>query len=591
MSHLQNRVSIQPLLPIRLTTEATTETYHQYPYHSLVKGRIFNGYASLAKWMVGEKVVLIDGYVGVFWDEVKEQLEKEITRAGYAARFHLCSDYLKPAAEITEMVRPDLGEDGSVWGRHTALELKDFYRTDDFYQLNNCKKDADLIVVLGVGAGLLSLDAPLVYLDVPKNEIQYRMRAGAIHNLGMDANTTASAMYKQFYFVDWVVLNAHKKAILERISIIADVQWEKDINWMFFSNLVATANVLGKDVFRARPWFEKGVWGGQWMKEHLKGLNPAEVNYAWSFELITPENGLVFEHDGYLQEVAFDFLMLLQHRQILGIHAETFGTDFPIRFDFLDTFSGDDLSIQCHPSKEYINKEFGEQITQDETYYIMDCKPGAKVYLGFQENINRADFKIALEDSFEHGSEVNITHYVQELPATKHDFFLIPNQTIHSAGADNLVLEISATPYIFTFKMYDWVRLDLNNKPRPINIEHAFKNLDFERKGNKVQDELISKPRLIEKGPDWQVIHLPTHQVHFYDVERIEFQTKLALQKDNRCWILMLVEGEAIMAQTNDGKVHHFNYAETFVISASVQNLEFTNTGTSVAKLIKAYLK
>ncbi len=53
----------------------------------------------------------------------------------------------------------------------------------------------------------------------------------------------------------------------------------------------------------------------------------------------------------------------------------------------------------------------------------------------------------------------------------------------------------------------------------------------------------------------------------------------------------MLVEGEAIMAQTNDGKVHHFNYAETFVISASVQNLEFTNTGTSVAKLIKAYLK
>lgn len=587
MLHPQNRVSTQALLPIRLTTETKTSTYHQHPYHPLVKGRIFNGYASLAKWMVNQKVVCIDGYVGVFWEEVKEQLEKEITCVGYSVRFHLCSDYLKPAAEIAEMVRPDLGEDGSVWGRRTALELKDFYRTDDFYQLNSCKMDADVIVILGVGAGLLSLDAPLVYLDVPKNEIQYRMRAGAIHNLGMGV----SAQYKQFYFVDWVVLNAHKKAILERISVIADVQWEKDINWMFFSNLVATATALGKGVFRARPWFEKGVWGGQWMKEHLKGLNLAEVNYAWSFELITPENGLVFEHDGYLQEVAFDFLMLLQHRQILGVHAETFGTDFPIRFDFLDTFSGGDLSIQCHPSKEYINKEFGEQITQDETYYIMDCKPGAKVYLGFQEDINRADFKIALEDSFKHGSEVNITQYVQELPAAKHDFFLIPNQTIHSAGADNLVLEISATPYIFTFKMYDWVRLDLNNKPRPINIEHAFKNLDFERKGSKVQDELISKPRLIEKGPDWQVVHLPTHHVHFYDVERIEFQTTVTLQKDDRCWVMMLVEGEALTVQTNDGNTHHFNYAETFVISASVQSLELTNTGTSVAKLIKAYLK
>lgn len=583
------RASTQPLLPIRLTTE--TKTYHQYPYHPLEKGRIFNGYASLAKWAVDQKMVLIDGYVGVLWDEVKQQLEKEIAQAGYSVHFHSCSDYLKSAAEITEMVKPDLGTEGSVWGKRTELQLKDFYRTADFYQLNKCGMGADLIIVLGPGAGLLSLDVPLVYLDVPKNEIQYRMRAGAIHNLGMDTSATASAVYKQFYFVDWVVLNVHKKAILERISIIADVQWENDINWMFFSNLVATANVLGKGVFRTRPWFEKGVWGGQWMKEHLEGLNTAEINYAWSFELITPENGLVFEHNGYLQEVAFDFLMLLQYRQILGMHAETFGTYFPIRFDFLDTFSGGDLSIQCHPSKAYINKEFGEQITQDETYYIMDCKPGAKIYLGFQEDIDRTDFRMALEASFEHGNQVDITRYVQQLPAEKHDFFLIPNQTIHSAGADNLVLEISATPYIFTFKMYDWVRLDLNNKPRPINIEHAFKNLDFERKGNKVQDELIAKPRLIEKGSDWQVIHLPTHQVHFYDVERIEFQTKLTLRKDNRCWVMMLVEGESITVQTNDGKVHHFSYAETFVISASVRNLEFTNTGTSVAKLIKAYLK
>jgi len=221
----------------------------------------------------------------------------------------------------------------------------------------------------------------------------------------------------------------------------------------------------------------------------------------------------------------------------------------------------------------------------------LDCQPGAEVYLGFQEDIDPLTFKHVLEESQSQKKEVAIDQYVQVHQAEKHELFLIPNGTVHSAGAGSLVLEISATPYIFTFKMYDWLRLDLNGQPRPINIEHAFKNLNFERKGERVEEELIAKPQLVKAGQDWQIIHLPTHQQHFYDIERLEFETHIEIDTADTVHILMLVEGTSVDVQTADGTIAHFHYAETFVIPAAAQHYRLTNTCNGTAKVIKAFIK
>ena len=308
------------------------------------------------------------------------------------------------------------------------------------------------------------------------------------------------------------MLTADKSILSKNIEVMIDAQDQLEPSWTFMKDVRAALTKMSTSSFRVRPWFEPGAWGGEWIKEHIEGLNKQTVNYAWAFSLIVPENGLIFESDRLLLEISFDFLMHQEAENILGRHHKTFGSEFPIRFNFLDTYKGGNLSVQCHPSLNYIQEVFGETITQDECYYILDCDENASVYLGFQENINPEKFRSELVKSQEENLELTITDYVQQHPSKKHDLYLIPNGTVHSAGAGNMVLEISATPYIFTFKMYDWLRLDLDGKPRPINIDHAFNNLKFDLKGDIVKNELFSHTQELQKGDDFKIIHYPTHR-------------------------------------------------------------------------------
>lgn len=564
--------------------------YDMNPSFHLEDGKINEGINSLAAYILKQKTVTIDGYAGVFWKKLKSALQSALPE-NIKVNIQETSDWFLPEEKINELVKPYLGKEGAVWGTKCDKELTDLFDKEKIKQYKPDPK-ADINILLGTGAALSSYKAPVIYFDLPKNELQYRMRAGSSTNLGCSQPEEDVQMYKRFYFVDWVLLNRHKKNILENIDVIVDTRQPDTITWTYFKEVRKALQTMSENVFRARPWFEPGAWGGQWLKRNIAAIDKKKVNYAWSFELITPENGLLFESNGLLLEISFDFLMLFHNGNVLGEkNARRFGDEFPIRFDFLDTIEGGNLSIQCHPSLKYIREHFGEKITQDETYYILEAEEEAGVYLGFQEDIDPDGFRKELEQSNEKKQPVEITDYVQYHPAKKHDLFLIPNGTVHSAAAGNLVLEISATPYIFTFKMYDWLRLDLNGNPRPINIEHAFNNLNFERKGKKVCEELISKPYVLHTGENWKQIHLPTHPAHFYDVQRYEFFDQVEIETADSCNVLMLVEGSAVLVRTKNGVEQRFHYAETFVIPAAAESYTLINEGSGEAKVVKAFLK
>jgi mannose-6-phosphate isomerase class I len=598
------RKTSQTLLPARRVPPVNH--YDIYPAAELAPGALTLGFDALARRIAVHTHVVIDGFPGVMWESLRAGLNAALTALDVNAQWTRAEDALKSEAEIAALIAPALGGDDPLFGTRFQGALRDFFARTPAHApagMSGAPKslehraNAGVAILYGCGAALATcVQDPaclLIYLDVPKNEVQFRARAGTACHIGAARTSDPKTAYKRCYFVDWVAANRHRAAVLPRIDVLVDTQRPDEPVLISGDQFRIALNQLAHGVFRPRPWFEPGPWGGQWIKKHMPQLPQDAPNYAWSFELISPENGLLFASDTLQLEASFDWLMHAERDAVLGEFAHRFGDEFPIRFDFLDTVEGGNLSLQCHPRPDYIRRHFGERITQDETYYMLDVDTDAdaRVYLGFREGIDPAAFRAALEHSHTATQPLDVEAFVNALPARKHDLFLIPNGTVHCAGQGCLVLEISATPYIFTFKMYDWLRLDLDGRPRPLNIARAFDNLYFERAGERVTHELIAKQRVIAQGEGWTLTHCPTHAHHFYDVHRIELNGTIEIATQGSPHVLSLVEGANVRVTCANGADAIYRYAETFVIPAAACTYRLSSPDGAPIKVVKAFLK
>src|SRR5262249_39257106 len=142
--------------------------------------------------------------------------------------------------------------------------------------------------------------------------------------------------------------------------------------------------------------------------------------------------------------------------------------------------------------------------TQDESYYLLDAASNASVYLGLREGLESKALIQDLETAQSQATSFPTEKYINRWPAEKHDHFLIPAGTVHCSGANSLVLEISATPYIFTFKLWDWGRLGLDGKPRPIHLNHGVPNIQWDRDTGWVKRNLINRIEPVSQGDGWR---------------------------------------------------------------------------------------
>jgi mannose-6-phosphate isomerase class I len=454
-----------------------------------------------------------------------------------------------------------------------------------------------LLLVIGVGAALVAPDSDLlVYADMARWEIQRRQRRSEIGNWGSsNFDESPSLKYKRAFFVDWRAADRLKKQLLPRADFFLDTN-SSEPKLVSGDCLRSGLKKVALRPFRVVPYFDPGPWGGHWMEE-ICDLPDDAPNHAWCFDCVPEENSLLLGFGDVRIELPAIDLTFLYPRELLGEDiVSRFGAEFPIRFDFLDTMGGGNLSLQVHPRTEYIRKQFGMSYTQDESYYMLDADSDGCVYLGLKTGIDRDAMTHELRAAQNGGAPFQAEKFVNRFPARKHDHFLIPAGTIHCSGRNSMVLEISATPYIFTFKLWDWGRLGLNGLPRPIHIDHGIANIAWERQTDWVKRSLINRVEFLDQGAGWTEERTGLHELEFIETRRTWFHETAPHIARNTVNVLNLIEGREVIVESPAGAFDPFvvHYAETFIVPASAGEYTirpFGESERSKCGTIKAFVR
>lgn len=546
--------------------------------------------------MIKDRIILvIDCYHGVLHQETERALQTGLRHQSF---FNSNSTF-KSETEIKEMVQPDVTDD-QVFGYITNLTIDKYFDNDKLNSLREQLKQVEkgVAVVYGEGAAFAAeqWDA-LVYLDMARWEIQLRMRRNETGNLGINNRTAEfSLQYKQAYFVDWRVLDRHKVNLIDKWDFVLDTNKADQPKLVAGSDVLKGLKMAAQRPFRVVPFFDPGPWGGQWLKK-VMDLDHTAVNYAWGFDCVPEENSLLLKFGDETFEIPAIDLVFNQPEKLLGrMVYERFGAEFPIRFDFLDTMEGGNLSLQVHPTTDYIKEHFGMSYTQDESYYMLEAEEDAFVYLGLKNENDPAEMLHDLKTAQNGGTGFNAEAHVQKWPVKKHDHVLIPAGTVHCAGKNSVVLEISATPYIFTFKLWDWGRLGLDGKPRPINIDHGANVIQWDRKECWTQENLINRVKKMGEGDGWIEEQTGLHELEFIETRRHWFTKKVPHYTNNGVNVINLVEGRAVIVESPAGKFEPLilHYAETLIIPAAIGHYTITPYGESANEkcaTLKAFVR
>ena len=276
-------------------------------------------------------------------------------------------------------------------------------------------------------------------------------------------------------------------------------------------------------IFKFEPLYKIRPWGGNFIEKQFKRkIIPESAHIGESWEIVDRPKDQSIVNEGKHQGCTLRQIILNNCRDIMGPNWNK-NARFPILVKWLDC--KERLSLQVHPPKR-IAKQLGGQ-PKTENWYVANTTGNSGLFIGFKKCTDQKVLRKALEDGDAESLCFRTT-------SDKGDSILVESGRIHAIDKGNLILEIQQNSDT-TYRVYDWGRVDLDNKPRKLHINESLQSINFKD----------IKPQLIKNNNDIKQMVLASCE-NFRITKFIFFKgTKFLIKNENiECILLHLVEGK-----------------------------------------------
>jgi len=561
-------------------------------------------------------IVAFDGYTTARWDLMISLIARECELAGLQFEDIDCNgETLKSSAEIDAIIDPLLIWDkkidptllyGKVW--HGGYEgLLDPEKTKAFQAALPAKKaPGKIVAVYGYGClarAFRGLYDERCWFDVTPMNTMLRIRAGEYANLGKKHTGIINRTIRRCYYCDF------ENAVQLRKDLFAT----GSLDWFFLDNDRAHLQMmpfgafsdicaeLVKYPFRAKPCYLEGVWGGSYMKTQ-RHLPEAMRNAAWVFDFIPMEVSVLVEAGGEKLDINYCSFV---HKEGINLMGEKcvrkYKGYFPIRFNWDDSYhSTGNMSIQCHSGGAFNVENYNEFGRQDESYYVVITGHEAKTFIGFRDDADIPAFFREIEAADTEHKECDYMKYVSYEESKPGLQVMLPAGTIHSSGRNQVILEIgSLTIGSYTYKMYDYLRLDFDGKQRPIHTHLGELNVREDRRYSVIHDPdspeyIVQQPRLAEEGEGWKEYILGENPQMYISLRRLEFERQCEQDtRGEKFHVLTLVDGDHIRIRSAEHPERYFDldFMEIACVPASMGRYVIKNLGREPIRVHKTCLR
>ena len=416
-------------------------------------------------------------------------------------------------------------------------------------------KEVEQNVCFGPGSGSFN-DRVVIYLDRSKRISE----ATAI---------SENTRLQHLYFYDWPVSDRQRDSVIEGCHLYVDISNLQKPTGIKPDDLANLIQEISQGTFRTVPYFNSAIWGGNWAQNTLK-VNAELPRSALGYEFIAPESAIQISNGDAEMEIPVSVLLSFDAEGIVGSEvSKYFKGEFPIRFDYLDTFNGENLSIHVHPGSQQMQEIFGALLGQEESYYLMVASEESVIYLGL-------DGKYV-------GTESVVVH-----PAVVGQLYLIPHGTPHGSGQGNVVLEVSTTPYLYSLRLHDWERLNSTGFPRPLNEKLALSAIEASSHRGQLSADLLPRPQTLVSGTNFSLEILGSRLDWYFEVLRLKLDYGAGYSMDLKesFFLITVVAGDFIEV---NGK--EYSYAETFIAPARQKKIHFLNKSDGEISLVIGKMK